>query len=45
MSSWAARPMISEDNEANIEIYNSELRRLEQNKQDTWYTAPWLFAE
>jgi hypothetical protein len=36
---------ISEDNEANVEIYNSELRRLSQNKQDTWYTAPWLYAE
>lgn len=40
----SARP-IAKDKEADAEIYNSELARLATNKQNTWYTAPWLYAE
>jgi hypothetical protein len=36
---------IAEDDEADAEIYNSELRRLAADAKDTWYTAPWLYAE
>ncbi|KAJ7041226.1 DUF89 domain-containing protein [Mycena alexandri] len=27
------------------EIYNSELQRLAENAKNTWFAAPWLFAE
>lgn len=27
------------------EVYNSELQRLEKEGKNTWFTAPWLFAE
>lgn len=37
--------MISDDGGASIELYNSELAALEENKQNTWFTAPWLYAE
>ncbi|KIM37931.1 hypothetical protein M413DRAFT_448192 [Hebeloma cylindrosporum] len=36
---------IPEDGEANVELYNAELAGLEDSKRNTWFTAPWLFAE
>jgi len=36
---------IPADGEALIEEYNTELVRLEQCGQNTWFTAPWLYAE
>ena len=38
------RPIL-DDNEANIEVYNTELAKLDQNGQGSWFTAPWLYAE
>ncbi|KAJ7619435.1 DUF89 domain-containing protein [Roridomyces roridus] len=35
---------IPEDGEP-AQVYNSELQRLEKNAKNTWFTAPWLFAE
>lgn len=28
-----------------VELYNAELKRLEEANSHTWFTAPWLFAE
>ncbi|KAJ7482308.1 DUF89 domain-containing protein [Mycena galericulata] len=28
-----------------VELYNSELERLAKDEKNTWFTAPWLFAE
>lgn len=36
---------IAEDDEAAAGIYNSELLILSEEKRNTWFTAPWLFAE
>ncbi|KIM77429.1 hypothetical protein PILCRDRAFT_825394 [Piloderma croceum F 1598] len=36
---------IVQDNEADVEIYNPELTRLAASGKDSWYTAPWLYAE
>ena len=36
---------IVDDNEADVDIYNSELSRLAASGKDTWYTTPWLYAE
>jgi hypothetical protein len=36
---------IPADGEALIEEYNAELVRLEEHGQNTWFTAPWLYAE
>ncbi|OCH91307.1 DUF89 domain-containing protein [Obba rivulosa] len=36
---------IVEDGEAMVEEYNNELARLAQQGKNTWFTAPWLFAE
>ncbi|KAN0136502.1 DUF89 domain containing protein [Lactarius tabidus] len=36
---------IPADGEALIEEYNAELVRLEECGQNTWFTAPWLYAE
>jgi len=33
------------NNEANVDSYNSELVRLARTGKNTWFTAPWLFAE
>ena len=38
------RPII-DDNETSIEVYNTELAKLDQNGQGSWFTAPWLYAE
>ncbi|KAJ3499401.1 hypothetical protein NMY22_g19513 [Coprinellus aureogranulatus] len=36
---------IPDDGEPHSEVYNEELRKLEEDKRNTWFTAPWLFAE
>ncbi|KAG6844510.1 hypothetical protein H0H87_006335 [Tephrocybe sp. NHM501043] len=36
---------IPDDGEAHVEVYNKELDRLASLGQNTWFTAPWLFAE
>lgn len=36
---------IPDDGEPGSEVYNEELRKLEEDKRNTWFTAPWLFAE
>ncbi|KAI0316951.1 DUF89 domain-containing protein [Amylostereum chailletii] len=36
---------IPEDGEPMVGLYNTELARLAENAQGTWFTAPWLFAE
>jgi hypothetical protein len=38
------RPMPA-DGEALVDEYNAELARLEERGQNTWFTAPWLYAE
>ncbi|GJE89042.1 protein-glutamate O-methyltransferase family protein [Phanerochaete sordida] len=37
--------LIPQDGEAYVKEYNEELERLAQDKKNTWFTAPWLFAE
>ncbi|KAJ7578990.1 DUF89 domain-containing protein [Mycena floridula] len=41
------RPLepLPQDGEAHVETYNTELERLAQLGQNTWFTAPWLYAE
>lgn len=36
---------ISDDRESHVELYNYELAELKKVAKDTWFTAPWLFAE
>jgi hypothetical protein len=36
---------IPADGDPHVEVYNSELARLTENRKNTWFTAPWLFAE
>jgi hypothetical protein len=36
---------IPADGEALVDEYNAELSRLEENGKNTWFTAPWLYAE
>ncbi|TIA99975.1 hypothetical protein E3P94_01884 [Wallemia ichthyophaga] len=36
---------IEDTSAANTHIYNDELRVLEKHSDNTWFTAPWLFAE
>ncbi len=36
---------IPADGEALVDEYNAELARLEERGQNTWFTAPWLYAE
>ncbi|KAI0651281.1 DUF89 domain-containing protein [Trametes meyenii] len=36
---------IPEDGEALTDVYNHELKRLEEKKQNTWLTVPWLYSE
>ncbi|PPQ64905.1 hypothetical protein CVT24_008245 [Panaeolus cyanescens] len=36
---------IPEDGEVHVEIYNTELEELKRDKRNTWFTAPWLYAE
>ncbi|EIN05895.1 DUF89-domain-containing protein [Punctularia strigosozonata HHB-11173 SS5] len=37
--------LIPSDNEPFVELYNTELAELSQSNKDTWFTAPWLYAE
>ncbi|KAJ3486942.1 hypothetical protein NLI96_g3894 [Meripilus lineatus] len=41
------RPLepIPADGEAMVEMYNEELARLAAKERNTWFTAPWLYAE
>ena len=39
------RRPIPGDGEALVDEYNAELARLEEHGQNTWFTAPWLYAE
>jgi hypothetical protein len=36
---------IPDDGGPHITTYNNELMALEKDKKNTWFTAPWLFAE
>ncbi|KAJ2915869.1 hypothetical protein MD484_g4554, partial [Candolleomyces efflorescens] len=36
---------IPEDGEPNREVYNKELEELALDNRNTWFTAPWLYAE
>lgn len=36
---------IPADGEALVDEYNAELGRLEERGLNTWFTAPWLYAE
>ncbi|EKM77045.1 hypothetical protein AGABI1DRAFT_108419 [Agaricus bisporus var. burnettii JB137-S8] len=36
---------IPNDGELLSDIYNAELKALSENGKDTWFTAPWLYAE
>jgi len=40
-----SRRPIPADGEALVDEYNAELARLEERGQNTWFTAPWLYAE
>jgi len=40
-----ALELIPADGEALVDEYNAELARLEERGQNTWFTAPWLYAE
>ena len=40
-----SRRPIPSDGEALVDEYNAELARLEERGQNTWFTAPWLYAE
>ncbi|CAA7262587.1 unnamed protein product [Cyclocybe aegerita] len=37
--------LIPDDGEPHVDTYNSELAALAKDSRDTWFTAPWLFAE
>ncbi|KAL0060542.1 Hairy/enhancer-of-split with YRPW motif protein 2 [Marasmius tenuissimus] len=41
---YALEP-IPEDGEPHADLYNSELGRLAEQSRNTWFTAPWLYAE
>ncbi|KAK7440055.1 Hairy/enhancer-of-split with YRPW motif protein 2 [Stygiomarasmius scandens] len=36
---------IPHDGEAHVDLYNSELEQLTKSSKNTWFTAPWLYAE
>jgi hypothetical protein len=36
---------IPDDGEPNREVYNKELEELALDNRNTWFTAPWLYAE
>ncbi|KAK7035393.1 Hairy/enhancer-of-split with YRPW motif protein 2 [Paramarasmius palmivorus] len=36
---------IPQDGEPSVELYNSELDNLAKQSKNTWFTAPWLYAE
>ncbi|KAI9512134.1 DUF89 domain-containing protein [Russula earlei] len=45
MSRDRALEPIPDDGEALVDQYNAELARIEVRGQNTWFTAPWLYAE
>lgn len=36
---------IDDDGEPSVQLFNQELAVLEKQGKNTWFTAPWLFAE
>ncbi|KAH0833998.1 hypothetical protein J3R83DRAFT_11234 [Lanmaoa asiatica] len=36
---------IPNDGDVDVDVYNAELAELEITHQNTWFTAPWLYAE
>lgn len=47
-SGWHDVPFfrkIPQDGEFYVDEYNAELEELAKAKKNTWFTAPWLFAE
>ncbi|KAG7087527.1 hypothetical protein E1B28_013486 [Marasmius oreades] len=36
---------IPQDGEPHVDLYNGRLERLTQQSRNTWFTAPWLYAE
>ena len=36
---------IPDDGDPTREVYNKELEELAVDKRNTWFTAPWLYAE
>ena len=40
-----SRSPIPADGEALVDEYNAELNCLKERGQNTWFTAPWLYAE
>ncbi|RDX41169.1 DUF89 domain-containing protein [Lentinus brumalis] len=40
-----ALPRIPDDGEALTDVYNAELDRLTEKKQNTWLRVPWLYSE
>ena len=36
---------IPDDGEPNREVFDKELEELALDKRNTWFTAPWLYAE
>ena len=36
---------IPEDGDVDVDMYNAQLAELETTRQNTWFTAPWLYAE
>ncbi|KAF8525585.1 DUF89 domain-containing protein [Hysterangium stoloniferum] len=36
---------IPDDGEPNVEVFNAGLRQLAVNGKNTWFSAPWLYAE
>ncbi|KAF8630307.1 hypothetical protein AX15_003000 [Amanita polypyramis BW_CC] len=37
--------LIQDDGELHVELYNSQLEHLRNTGKNTWFTAPWLYAE
>jgi len=36
---------VPDDGEPNVTIYNTQLAELVRQNKNTWFTAPWLYAE
>lgn len=45
ISYWQHESPIPNDGELHSDIYNQELKALTESGKDTWFTAPWLYAE
>ena len=44
-ANYALGRPIPADGEALVDEYNAELARLKERGKNTWFTAPWLYAE